>query len=256
MTDRIKTSTADGVLTITLNRPDKKNALTQPMYAALADGLDTAAHTKTIRVVVINAEGDAFTAGNDVGDFMSVASTEPSETPVWRFLNAISTFEKPIIAAVSGLAVGVGVTLLLHCDLVYAVPTATFQTPFVDLGIVPEAGSSILMPRIMGSAKAADMLLNCRRFTAEEADRAGLLTAILPAEGFQDAVRERAVALARKAPESVRLTKALIRKDWIAVRERMDEERALFAERLKSAELTEAVTAFLEKRAPDFSKLG
>jgi len=235
-----------------MNRPQKKNALTHAMYAAMADALLGAAGSNSVRVVVITGAVDAFTAGNDLGDFLNPAPGG-GESPVLRFLGALSTAEKPVIAAVNGLAVGIGTTMLLHCDLVYAARSATFSAPFVNLALVPEAASSLLLPRRIGHAKAAEQFLLGGRMDAEQAEANGLVTAVFADDRLPAEVAERARALAAKAPSAVRATKALMKRGEEPVAERMRAESAQFALQLQSADLREAVQAFREKRPPRFS---
>lgn len=242
------------VLSITMNRPEKKNALTHAMYGAMADALKRAADDPAIRVVVITGAGDAFTAGNDLGDFLN-APPHDGEAPVFRFLAALSTAEKPVVAAVNGLAVGIGTTMLLHCDLVYAARAASFTAPFVNLALVPEAASSLLLPRRIGHAKAAELFLLGGRMDAAQAEAMGLVTAVFDSQVLAAEAASRAQALAAKAPGAVRATKALMKRGEEPVAERMRAEGVLFAAQLKSPELREAITAFTEKRAPDFSKV-
>ncbi len=255
MTEHVVVAQDGPLLTITMNRPEKKNALTHAMYAAMADALGRAATDAAVRVVLITGTGDAFTAGNDLGDFLN-APPHGGEAPVTRFLAAISTAEKPVIAAVNGLAVGIGTTMLLHCDLVYAARTATFSAPFVNLALVPEAASSLLLPRRIGHAKAAELFLLGGRMDAAQAEAAGLVTAIFDTQVLLGEATARAQALAAKAPGAVRATKALMKRGEEPVADRMRAESVHFAAQLKSPELREAITAFTEKRAPDFSKVG
>ncbi|MCE8000448.1 MAG: enoyl-CoA hydratase [Rhodobiaceae bacterium] len=247
-----------GVLTLTMNRPEKKNALTQDMYAALADNVVAAQSDPETKVVLITGSGDSFTAGNDLGDFAGSDDSPKGENelpPVGRYLQAILNAEKPIVAAVNGLAVGVGVTMLLHCDLVYASPNATFQTPFVNLGLVPEAGSSLLLPKLIGTQKANDMFLLGTKVTAADAEKMGLVCSIFDESALIEEVSDRAKALAAKAPNAVILTKQLVRKDHSVVAQQMADESVHFSAQLKTAEFAEAALAFAERRAPDFSKL-
>jgi len=253
MTALVTIEKKGGILALTLNRADKKNALTHEMYAALADGLDAAHADPDIRVVYITGSGDAFTAGNDLADFQSDEETA-EEKPVTRFLRTLSTADKPIVAAVNGLAIGVGVTMLLHCDLVYAGKSATFQLPFVNLGLVPEAASSLLLPHLVGRAKAAELFLLGTRFGAGEAEAMGIVAATFDDDSLQAEATHRAEALAIKAPNAVRITKSLMRNDPESTRARMEEESTHFAAQLQSAEVKEAISAFFDKRAPDFSK--
>src|SRR5882672_9203719 len=240
------------VLTIAMNRPDKKNALTHAMYGAMADALASAAADVSVRVILITGSGNVFTAGNDLGDFLN-APPAGAESPVLRFLAALSTAEKPVVAAVNGLAIGIGTTMLLHCDLVYAARSAVFSAPFVNLALVPEAASSLLLPRRIGHAKAAEMFLLGGRMDAEQAEASGLVTAVFAVDRLHAEVVDRARALAAKAPSAVRATKVLMKRGDEPVAERMRAEGAQFAFQLQSAELREAVQAFREKRAPDFN---
>jgi enoyl-CoA hydratase/carnithine racemase len=254
MTDHILTTCEGGVMRLSFNRPDKKNAITAAMYAMLADGLGAAEKDDSIRVVLFDSVGDIFTAGNDIGDFMSGASAPSDPPPVIRFLHAIATAEKPLIAAVQGGAVGVGVTMLLHCDLVYASNRATFKTPFVDLALVPEAASSLLMPRGAGHQRAAEMLLAGKKIDAVRAREFGFVNEVVDHDALAQTANDAAENLAAKAPVSLRLSKKLMKGDRKDILARMEEEGALFAERLQSADFREAGMAFLQKRKPDFSK--
>jgi len=257
MSEYIAVKRDGAVMRLGFNRPEKKNAITADMYAALADGLDEAAGDDGIRVVLFEAVGDMFTAGNDIGDFMAGGPdpSDPHETPpVMRFLTAIATAEKPLIAAVQGGAVGVGVTMLLHCDLVFASDNATFHTPFTDLGVVPEAASSLLMPLVAGYQRAAEMLLAGKKIDAARACEFGFVNAVVDGAALEETALAAARDLAAKAPAAVCLTKRLMKGDRGAILARMSEEGAHFAERLKSAEFREAGMAFMQKRKPDFSK--
>lgn len=256
MTEHILTSVADKVLHIRLNRPEKKNAITLAMYEAMADALEHADGDGAIRVITIRGTGDAFTSGNDLADFLQPRRPD-NESPAPRFLATISRVGKPLIACVNGLAVGVGVTMLLHCDLIYAAEGATFQMPFVNLGLVPEAASSLLLPRIIGHQRAAQLLLSGERFDAKAALALGLVNAVYPAASLEAETRKIATALAEKPPAAIRATKALLKADTsAAVAARLAKERTVFDERLKSPEAREAMEAFLQKRAPDFSRFG
>lgn len=246
MPDAPLRSALDGaVLTLTIDRPEKKNALTRALYTALAEALDGAAADDAVRAVVVAGSGGAFTAGNDLGDFLEDPPLT-EDAPVFRFLRALAAFPKPLFAAVEGAAVGVGTTMLLHCDLVYAAPSAVFRLPFTDLGLVPEAASSLLLPLVVGPRRAAELLLFGERFSAEDAYRWELINGVVedPLAHAQD----RARVLAAKPPEAVRLTKALLRRaPGGAVGETMREEGRLFAERLQSPEAQAAFAAFLRK---------
>jgi enoyl-CoA hydratase/carnithine racemase len=254
--NHVLTSVADGICTITFNRPERKNALNPAMYGRVVDALKAAAEDKAVRVVLVTGSGDAFTSGNDLGDFMN---TPPAGTdsPVFQLLLTLVDYQKPVIAAVNGTAVGIGVTMLLHCDLVYAADTARFQMPFVNLGLVPEGGSSLVLPEIMGHARAAELLMLGERIPAQEADRVGLVTRLYPAAELQQRAREKALELASKPTESIRLSKELLKgPKREAVREALFREGALFLERLGSPAAMEAFTAFFEKRKPDFTQVG
>jgi enoyl-CoA hydratase/carnithine racemase len=248
----IKTEIRERIATIELVRPDKKNALTSAMYAAMTGALAAAESEPGVRAVLIHGARDCFTAGNDLKDFLEGPS---GASQALRFVSALSKVGKPVIAAVGGPAVGIGTTLLLHCDLVYAAPDARFQLPFVPLGLVPEAASSLLLPRVAGHQRAAAWLLLGQAFTADEAMAAGIVTAIVPQETLLERARAAAAALAALPPESVRLTKQLMKQPVAAgVAEQMAAEARLFSERLQSAEAKEAMAAFIEKRKPDFSR--
>lgn len=251
MTTDILTSVQDRILTITFNRPDKKNAITAAMYGAMADAMEDANTNDDIRVILFNANGDAFTAGNDLIDFRDNPPRGP-ETGVARFLRELVLARKPLVAAVNGVAVGVGFTMLLHCDIVYMAEAAQLQAPFVDLALVPEASSSLLLPARIGQAKAAEIFMLGKRVSAAEADALGIASRVFPAGDLAAAGHKAAVALSKKAPESLRQTKQLMRGDLDVLSKRMLEESELFGERLKSPELVEAVMAFLQKREPDF----
>ncbi len=252
MSEDIQRNLADGILELRLARPDKKNALTNAMYRALTAALAEASADPAITAVLIGGEGDAFCAGNDISGFLPANRTNDAMV----FIRAIAGFDKPIVAAVQGLAVGVGTTMLLHCDLVYAAPDARFTVPFAKLGLVPEAASSLLLPQRIGQAKAAAMLLLGEPLDAESADRAGLLTAIVPADGLFAHARAKALALTALPPRALAETRRLMRGDRAAIDTRLGEEEAAFAAALAGAEAQEAFTAFLEKRAPVFTREG
>ena len=243
----------DRIQTIRINRPGKKNALTRDMYSTMAEALRTADADPGIRVTIITGTGDAFTAGNDLADFMNAPPSDPS-SPVGQFLEAIATARKPVIAAVNGIAVGIGTTMLLHCDLAYAGQSAVFQMPFVDLGLVPEAGSSLLVPAMVGHRRAAELLMLGDRFAADVAADLGFVNKVVADGELVATAQVAAQALAAKAPEALRQTKALLKGSGQAVADRMHEEFKLFAQRLRSPELKESITAFMQKRKPDFSR--
>jgi enoyl-CoA hydratase/carnithine racemase len=254
MSEHILVETQDRVTRIELNRPEKKNALSPEMYAAMAQALLDADADAEVRAVLIHGQSGCFTSGNDVRDFLELERA-PGASPASGFLRAISGAKKPIVAAVGGPAVGVGTTLLLHCDLVYAAPNARLQLPFVPLGLVPEAASSLLLPAMSGYRRAAEMLLLGQAFGAEKALAAGIVTEIVPEAELLERARQAALALAALPPASVRMTKALMKRGSAqAVQDRMTEELELFGERLRSPEAKEALGAFMQKRKPDFSR--
>ncbi len=253
MTEHIVTSTADGIFQIRLNRPEKKNALTLAMYAAMADALKSAEGDSAVRAIIITGTDGCFTSGNDVADFLQYNPTG-TESPAVRFLHTLSAAAKPVIAGVTGVAVGIGVTLLLHCDLVYAADIATFHLPFVNLGLVPEAASSMLLPRLMGHQRAAELLLLGEKFDARIAHEIGLVNSVHPAAALAATVREKAALLAAKPPASLRMTKALLKRAPESVPTRMEEEGKYFSRQLGSPEAREAMEAFMQRRKPDFSR--
>jgi enoyl-CoA hydratase/carnithine racemase len=247
----VKAICEKGVLTLTLNRADKKNALTLAMYQSLYELLNEAEVSTDVRAVVLTGGNSCFTAGNDLTDFLQVREfTEDHPTPA--FVLKMISFTKPIIASVSGVAVGVGATLLLLCDMVYADATAKFQLPFTSLGLCPEAGCSLLLPRLLGYAKASELLLTGRPFMAEEALQMGIVNDVVV--DSLDAAQQAAIQIALLPAASVRLTKKLMRDP---LREQLLQvahiELEEITKRLHSAEAKEAFTAFLEKREPDFS---
>lgn len=241
-------SVTDGVQILRLTRPEKRNALTQEMYRALSDALETGETDETICVRVILGSGGHFTAGNDIGDFLSTAKGDQG-TPreVLRFIEVLPLLKKPLIAGVDGQAVGIGTTLLLHCDLVYATPRATFATPFLDLGLVPEAASSLLMPRLMGYPRAFEMLVLGEPFSAGRACDAGLVNMLVDPEALDIHVLSVAARLAKKPPQALLTAKRLLRADRSAVLDRTREEAAEFARCLTSPEARAAFEAFLAR---------
>ncbi|MCE2774538.1 MAG: enoyl-CoA hydratase [Limnohabitans sp.] len=244
-----------GVMTLTLNRLDKKNSFTAAMYAELAEALRGAADDAAVRVVLFQGHETIFSAGNDIGDFLNKPPSTP-DSPVFRFLNAIATFPKPLLAAVCGPAVGIGTTMLLHCDLVYAGDNAMFSMPFVNLGLCPEAASSLLVPRLMGYQRAAEVLLMGDPFMAEAALEVGLVNRVVPPTEANALAQQQARRLATKPLSSVIETKRLLKASTTpAVLERMREEGAIFGRMLQEPAAKEAFSAFLDKRKPDFSSL-
>ena len=250
----ILTNTDTGVMTVTLNRVDKKNAITTAMYAAMADTLHEAANDASIRVLVFQGHESIFCAGNDLGDFLKSPPTR-EDTPVFRFLQGLAKFPKPMLAGVSGAAVGVGTTMLLHCDLVYAGDNALFSLPFVNLGICPEAGSSLLLPQMAGYHRAAEALLLGEPFMAEAALAMGLVNRVVPAAEVNALLQTQARKLAGKPMSSLLETKRLMRKAQASlVAQQMADEGATFSRMLHEPAAREALTAFMEKRKPDFSR--
>jgi enoyl-CoA hydratase/carnithine racemase len=250
----ILTHTDAGVMTITFNRLDKKNSITSTMYAAMADSVAQAAADPAVRVVLFQGHESIFSAGNDIGDFLNQPPTT-QESPVFRFLRGIATFEKPLLAAVAGPAVGIGTTLLFHCDLVYAGDNAAFSMPFVNLGLCPEAASSLLAPRMFGYHRAAEALLMGEPFFAEAAQEVGLVNRVVPPTEVNGYAQAQARKLAAKPLSSLIATKRLMKGDTQAVLQKMDEEGQSFGRMLREPAAKEAFGAFMEKRKPDFSKL-
>lgn len=253
MSENIQKVIQDGILRLTIFRPEKKNALTVAMYAALAEAINNANGDKAVRVILITGSEDSFTAGNDLKDFLENPPTDPS-SPVFQFMYAIAGAQKPVVAAVNGLAIGIGTTMLLHCDFVYAVDNARFQLPFVNLGLVPELGSSLVLPALAGRVKAAELLMLGDMFDAKTATDIGLVNAVCTANDLDSLATATARTLAAKPPAALRKTKALLNADKATVTERIDAEARMFGEQLASDEVKEAIAAFFEKRKPDFSK--
>jgi enoyl-CoA hydratase/carnithine racemase len=252
MSDHVQTERSGAILIIRMARPEKKNALTVDMYRAMTSAIASAVADDAIRVIMFTGSGDAFTSGNDLRDFADAPPMD-ADSPVLQFLAAISTCTKPLVAAVTGVAVGIGTTMLLHCDLVVADPAARFALPFINLGLVPEAASSLLLPRMMGHQRASELLLLGEPFDAVTAERCGIVNRVSAAgEAEGDALRW-ANALAAKAPVALRLSKALLKREECSIAERMADEARDFAAQLRGPEFREAVTAFMEKRAPRFS---
>ena len=246
--------TEAGVTTITLNRVDKKNSITAAMYATMADALDQAQADAAVRVVLLQGDVTIFSAGNDIGDFLNKPPAG-EQSPVFRFLHGIAAFPKPIVAAVCGPAVGIGTTMLLHCDLVYAGDNAAFSMPFVNLGLCPEAASSLLLPQMFGYHRAAEALLLGEPFMAEAALEIGLVNRIVPPTEVNAMAQTQARKLAAKPLTSLVETKRLMKKGQaVQVAQQMDEEGAVFGRMLREPAAREAFTAFMEKRKPDFSQ--
>ena len=256
MSEHLRVDKANGTLGITLARPERRNAITVAMYSALAEAVESAADDSSIRAIIFRGEGQDFAAGNDLADFLGALPRDTEEIPVWRLLRALVECQIPIIAAVHGNCVGIGTTMLLHCDLVIAEDGARFSLPFVDLGLVPEAASSLILPRLAGRRRAARYLLLGEPFGVDEALAIGLISHRAEPGTLDEALSQVVSALLAKPPEALRQTQRLLR---YATREEMLErmrlEGALFADRLASPEVKEAISAFFEKRKPDLSRL-
>ena len=250
----IITVRSGSILSVELNRPTKKNAMTAGMYTSLADTFSEAAEDEAIRVVLWHAAGEAFCAGNDVGDFLK-NPPGPGESPQARLMDALIDFDKPIVAAVQGAAIGGGTTMLTHCDFVYAGESAKFQMPFVNLGLVPEFGSSYSVPARMGHIRAAELILAGEPFAAARAAEVGLVTRVVPDRDLLATATATAQKLAAKPSGALRACKRLMKHASIAqLREAVKIENQEFSERVRSAEAKEALSAFLEKRPPNFTK--
>lgn len=248
MTDLVSIDLSDGVRVVRIDRPEKKNALTAPMYRALADAIASAEGDPSVGAVLILGHPGAFSAGNDIGEFVAAAQSGALGEPILAFLRALATAPVPLVAAVDGLAVGVGTTLLFHCDLVLASEKAVFRTPFVDLGLVPEAGSSLLAPRIMGGPLALELLAGGAAFDAEKARLAGFVNRVVPSATIEADAFAAAQALAAKPRQAMALARRLVKGDPADVLARIDEEARLFAERLRSAEAQAAFRAFMDRK--------
>lgn len=249
MSEHVRVEKQGAVLAVTLARPERRNAITVAMYDALAQALESAATDPSIRVVVLRGEGQDFAAGNDLADFLDAPPRGTDEIPVWRFLRALAACETPIVAAAHGNCVGIGTTMLLHCDLVVAEEGTRFSLPFVDLALVPEAASSLLLPRLAGRRLAARYLLLCEPFGVEEALAIGLVSHRAAAGEVERVTGEIVEALLAKPAEALRETQRLLRhaaRDEIL--ERMRIESGVFAQRLQSAEVKQAISAFFERR--------
>ncbi|MFM1815984.1 MAG: hypothetical protein RLZ98_2679 [Pseudomonadota bacterium] len=247
----IRITIADGVQVIRICRPEKKNALTGAMYAEISDALSGGDADPAVGVHVFLGQPGCFSAGNDISDFLSGPA---GAAAALTFVRQLPFVLKPIVAAVDGLAVGIGTTLLFHCDLVYASQEARFQTPFLDLGLVPEAGSSLLAPRLMGHARAFELLVLGETFDATHAAEAGLVNRIVPAQELEAHAMAAAMRLASKPPEALRLSRQLLRGDPAELDKRVTREAELFEARLSTPEAREAFAAFLAKRPPNFRK--
>ena len=244
-----------GVMTITLNRLERKNSITSDMYGKMADAIVTAQEDAGVRVLVLQGHPTIFSAGNDIGDFLNKPPAG-QDSPVFRFLHGIATFTKPLLAAVCGPAVGIGTTMLFHCDLVYAGDNAAFSMPFVNLGLCPEAASSLLVPQMLGYHRAAEALMLGEPFMAEAALEVGLVNRVLPPTEVNAYANAQAQKLAAKPLTSLVETKRLMKRgQHAAVLQQMADEGESFRRMLTAPAAKEAFTAFMEKRKPDFSKL-
>ncbi len=243
--DFIERQIEGGVLSLRMNRPEKKNALNRAMYAALSAELAAANADESVRAVLLLGGDGAFSSGNDIADFAGF-DAKAGLSEVLGFLRALTDLEKPLVAAVDGLAVGIGTTVLFHCDLAYATPRSIFRTPFLDLGLVPEAGSSLLAPQTMGYQRAFALLVLGDALSAEQAREAGLVLGV--SEAAEDHAWQAATRLAGKPPEALRAARRLMRGDSANLRERIEAEATAFAERLTSAEARAAFAAFLGRR--------
>jgi enoyl-CoA hydratase/carnithine racemase len=257
VTEHILVEKAEKLLVLTLNRPEKKNALTRAMYKTLATEIANADTDPEVRCILIMANGDMFTAGNDLADFAAVgaAASAPKPEDGNPLLPALARSRTPIVAAVNGRAVGIGTTMLLHCDMVFVANDASLITPFVNLALVPEAASSLLMPLRIGHVRAFEMFVLGEPVRAEQAVSWGIANRAVPPADLHRIARAAAIAIAARAPAAVVLTKSLMRDEQMLLA-RMSEEGAHFGRQLKTAEFKEAFTAFAERRAPDFSKFG
>ena len=257
MSDHIRTELTDGVLTLTMDRADKKNAITQAMYSAMAEATERARTDEAVRVLLLRAEGDNFSAGNDIGDFIALGSqgAGPGEMAVFRFLKALADLDKPAVAAVKGRAVGIGLTMLLHCDLVVAAEDALLSVPFVNLALAPEAASSLLLPAAIGHQRAFELFALGEPLDGRTALAWGLANRAVPADQVEATAADLAAKVAARAPNSIRKTKRLMR-DAEGLWALMQREGEAFGSQMRSPEAMEAFTAFTQKRAPDFSKIG
>ena len=250
---RIATELKDDVLRITFDRPEKKNALTMAMYTALSEAVEQGDANPGVRVMLLHGNGDSFTAGNDLEDFMANPWKGQDIPPAVRFMTAVAQAKKPVLAAVHGAVVGIGVTILLHCDLIYAAEDAKLVMPFVNLGIIPEAGSTLLVPLLIGHERAAELFMLSAPMTARRAYELGFVNAVVPRDKLMETAWGAAQTLAEKPLAALRATKALMKKPWEAeVARAMHEEVEVLTERLTSPECREALLAFLQKRKPNF----
>jgi enoyl-CoA hydratase/carnithine racemase len=253
MTAHIVTEIDKGVMTIRFNRPDKRNAVTSDMYGTLVDAFTKGENDRAVRAMVLTGAGEFFCAGNDLNDFLQNPPVQ-ADANVYRVMKALNTVRKPLIAAVNGPGIGVGATILLHCDLVYAAPTAYFLMPFVNLAIVPEFGSSLLLPRAIGTKRAMEMLLLGEPMNAQDALASGLITGIVEADKLAAHVNEVAAKLVEKSAASIRIVKQLVLAAPEEIAARQDMENQLLRASFQTPEMKEAVQAFKDKRKPNFAQ--
>lgn len=250
MNEHVRIEREDGVLAVTLARPERRNALTVAMYAALADAIEGVQEEPSIRLITLRGEGEDFTGGNDLADFLQALPRNSDDIPVWRLLRALARNQVPLVAAVHGNAVGIGTTLLFHCDLVIAEEGARFSMPFVDLGLVPEAASSLLLPRLAGRRRAARYLLLGEPFGPEEGREFGLVSHVCPPGRLAEALSSTVAALLAKPAEALRLTQRLLRHGQVdELVQRMELENSHFSERLASEEVRKAIAAFFARKS-------
>ena len=255
MSDHINIETTDSVLTIGINRPEKKNALNGAMYFAVRDALIAGHDDQNVRAVIIYGLGGDFTAGNDLKEFLEFSSTDQETFPAKEFLDVLIPYSKPVIAAVDGLAVGIGATMTIHCDLVYASEEARFQMPFVNLGLNPEAGSSYALPQLIGYHNAAEVILLGGMVTAKRAYDMGFVNAVVKQSELMDTAMTAAQRITELPPGPIRLAKSMMKKHFNdKIMETNEHEFNSFLDGLSSPEASEAVRAFMEKRKPDFSR--
>ncbi len=251
----IQTELQNGVLHIVINRPEKKNALTSAMYEAMVGALQRAESDDAVRVLVLRGNGDSFTAGNDIEDFVQKPWKGRAVPPAEQFIRAVAFATKPVIAAAHGLAVGIGTTILLHCDLVYAAEDTKFMMPFVNLGIIPEAGSTLLLPALIGHQRAAELLLLATPFSAQRAYELGIVNRVVPGDQLLSVTTAAAQSLVEKPAGAIRLSKQMMKKHLTSELDTVIRDEVLaIAAKLESPETKEALSAFLEKRKPDFSR--
>ena len=253
MTDLIKTRIEDGVMYIAMNRADKKNAITQAMYLAMTDAFNKARSDDTVRAVLISGEGDDFTAGNDIADFMQIGQSGGNlvDSDVFKFLKALADLDKPLVAAVRGRSVGVGLTMLLHCDIVVVAEDAKLSAPFINLALVPEAASTLLLPRMIGHPRAFELFALGEPIDGNQATGWGLANRAVPSASVEAVAVDYARRIAARAPNAIRQTKQLMR-DASAMWDLMLREGEIFAAQMRSPEAMEAFSAFMQKRKPNF----